>query len=39
MDKEGEDIIEDNIVKDFVDQIKNDKDSKIANMNVSALDG
>ena len=38
-DKEGEDIIEDNIVKEFVDQIKNDKDSKVVNMNVSALQG
>ena len=38
-DKEGEYIIEDNIVKEFVDQIKNDKDSKVVNMNVSALQG
>ena len=32
-------IIDDNIIKEYVDQIKNDKDSKVVNMNVSALDG
>ena len=32
-------LIDDNIIKEYVDQIKNDKDSKVVNMNVSALDG
>ena len=38
-DKEGIEIIDDNVVKEFVDQIKNDEDSKIISMNVSALSG
>ena len=32
-------LIDDNIIKEYVDQIKNDKDSKVVNVNVSALYG
>ena len=38
-DKEGVEIIDDNVVKEFVDKIKSDEDSKIISMNVSALNG
>jgi len=38
-DKEGVEIIDDNVVKEFVDKIKSDEDSKIVSMNVSALNG
>ena len=38
-DKEGVEIIDDNVVKEFVDKIKSDEDSNIISMNVSALNG
>ena len=38
-DKEGVEIVDDNVVKEFVDKIKSDEDSKIISMNVSALNG
>ena len=38
-DKEDVEIIDDNVVKEFVDKIKSDEDSKIISMNVSALNG
>ena len=38
-DKEGVEIIDDNVVKEFVDKIKSDEDSKIVSINVSALNG
>ena len=38
-DKEGVEIIDDNVVKEFVDKIKSDEDYKIISMNVSALNG